>query len=534
MDILLSSGYEAYLVGGCVRDLLLGLKPYDYDIATNLHPRQVLELFSSKGYKAIPTGIQYGTVTVVVGDMQVEVTTYRSEVYVEGRGRKPVVSYASTLYEDVWRRDFTVNALAMDREGNIVDYVGGLRDLEDKVIRFVGEPYERIREDPLRILRALRLSAKLGFKVEENSLNAIKRYSYMLDEISWERRRDEVLKAGATTRFKDFVELLYETKVYGYVIPELGFADRKQLFPSLQRADRKGFNPYVKFAVLYYHIYRSASEHPYKYRGMPRHIISNSLRRLRFSSIEVQRITIVIEGTSKLVDLGDKSTEKLGIEAFLVVGDSGGDVLRVAYSVTGREEFLKALRVFERVRERHRKPLIDGEMIMMLYDDYNPGKWIGVVKRRLYDLQVRYDVTDVNTLIGLALGRIIPSSKFERFLTRIAESIREEYWDDIEAYLRGDTPKNDSIEVNKRVVEALKSLGISAELVRLPSIKHWIVRLKLGHKTYYVDAVPEYSGVMNEELLGVPVVYKGSISSLEELYLGVRGARAIGQLVKTV
>lgn len=119
------------------------------------------------------------------------------------------------------------------------------------------------------------------------------------------------------------------------------------------------------------------------------------------------------------------------------------------------------------------------------------------------------------------MSDIIPVSEFERFLYHLARSIREEHREDIEAFLRGDSPSSDCVEINGELVKKLAELGIKAELVRLPSLKHWVARIRLGgRKTYYVDAVPELSGTSNEELIGVPLVYEGSIDELEELYLG--------------
>ena len=145
MKVLIDAGFEAYAVGGAVRDSLLGYEPADWDIATNATPEQVMEVFRKAGYRVVPTGVEFGTVTVIDEDRnEYEVTTYRKEFYTEERGRKPVTEWAKTLEEDVKRRDFTINALAADIDGNVIDYVGGIRGIELGVIRFVGNPDERI------------------------------------------------------------------------------------------------------------------------------------------------------------------------------------------------------------------------------------------------------------------------------------------------------------------------------------------------------------------------------------------------------
>ncbi len=222
--LILSSRFKAYLVGGCVRDLLLGSNPEDYDIATNVRPQQVLELFRELGWITVPKGIEYGVVSVVHPQTrrEIEIATFRKEFYARDFDRRSaVVEFSDDLRDDVVRRDFTVNALAMDVHGNVVDYVGGLRDLEDGIIRFVGNPLERIREDPLRMLRAIRLAAKLGFKIEPRTLNAIQQNAELLRYVSWERIGEEIRKAAKTPRFAMFVKLLYESKLYRYAMPEL-------------------------------------------------------------------------------------------------------------------------------------------------------------------------------------------------------------------------------------------------------------------------------------------------------------------------
>ena len=158
-----TAGYEAYLVGGCVRDLLRGETPADWDIATSALPEQTMALFRGD---ALPTGLQHGTVTVRRGGMSFEVTTYRLDgTYADCR-HPDSVTFTPSLFEDLQRRDFTVNAMAMSRAGVLQDPFGGQEDLHSGVLRCVGAPRQRFSEDALRILRALRFSAVLGFSVE--------------------------------------------------------------------------------------------------------------------------------------------------------------------------------------------------------------------------------------------------------------------------------------------------------------------------------------------------------------------------------
>lgn len=167
---LCEQGYEAYLVGGCVRDMLLGREPEDWDITTSAEPAQVKAVFR----RTVDTGIQHGTVTVMMGKEGYEVTTFRIDGdYTDGR-HPDSVTFTPDLIEDLKRRDFTINAMAYNRERGLVDAFGGQKDLEHGVIRCVGAARERFTEDALRILRAIRFSAQLGFDVEETTYEAIK------------------------------------------------------------------------------------------------------------------------------------------------------------------------------------------------------------------------------------------------------------------------------------------------------------------------------------------------------------------------
>ena len=217
MRQLRERGYEAYLVGGAVRDFLLGGLPADFDLATDATPEQVLEVFSA--YTCIPTGIAHGTVTVLMNGRPLEITTYRVDgAYTDAR-RPETVAFSRSLAEDVARRDFTINALAMSEDGEIVDYVGGRVDLAQHVIRAVGDPDRRMREDALRILRALRFSAILGFPIEENTRKSLFRHRRLLKKISVERVYAELcgLLCG---EFADRI-LLYYTEILGVIIPEI-------------------------------------------------------------------------------------------------------------------------------------------------------------------------------------------------------------------------------------------------------------------------------------------------------------------------
>ncbi|WP_432629846.1 CCA tRNA nucleotidyltransferase [Brotaphodocola sp.] len=205
-------GYEAYAVGGCVRDTLLDRKPGDWDITTSARPQEVKELF----HRTIDTGIQHGTVTVMMDRTGYEVTTYRIDgEYEDGRHPKQV-EFTSSLIEDLKRRDFTINAMAYSHETGIVDEFGGVEDLKAKTIRCVGDPMERFTEDALRILRAIRFSAQLDFSIEEQTWNAIRVIAPNIAKVSKERIQVELTKLLLSDHPEKIREV-YETGISPYI-----------------------------------------------------------------------------------------------------------------------------------------------------------------------------------------------------------------------------------------------------------------------------------------------------------------------------
>lgn len=190
IGVLQEAGYEAYAVGGCVRDRMLGREPQDWDVTTSADPYEVKELFR----RTVDTGIKHGTVTVLFGETGYEVTTYRLDGEYEDARHPKEVTFTKSLTEDLKRRDFTINAMAYNHKDGLVDLFDGAEDLKNRVIRCVGNPEERFDEDALRILRALRFSAQLGFRVDEATMEAIRKRSRHLNKISAERIRDELNK----------------------------------------------------------------------------------------------------------------------------------------------------------------------------------------------------------------------------------------------------------------------------------------------------------------------------------------------------
>lgn len=193
LNTLTKNGYEAYIVGGCVRDFCLGLNPADYDVTTSAKPEDVINLFKN----TVPTGLKHGTVTVLIQNQPIEVTTFRTEGHYTDSRHPENVEFVTDIKEDLSRRDFTVNALAYNENSGIVDLFGGVGDLNNKILKAVGNPKERFEEDALRILRLFRFASQLDFKIEENTLNSALELQSGLEKISRERIFSELIKAVA-------------------------------------------------------------------------------------------------------------------------------------------------------------------------------------------------------------------------------------------------------------------------------------------------------------------------------------------------
>lgn len=215
LKTLNDAGYESYIVGGAVRDAVLGNEPHDWDITTNATPDQVKKLFK----KTIDTGLQHGTVTAMLNSVGYEITTYRIDGEYEDNRRPSSVEFTTDLSKDLQRRDITFNAMAMDKEGNVVDLYNGIQDLRDGIVRSVGDPNERIQEDALRMLRAIRFSARYGFQLDENFRNAIKNNAHLIKNVSYERIESEVTKIITSNHPEQFLEL-YNLGLTQYILPE--------------------------------------------------------------------------------------------------------------------------------------------------------------------------------------------------------------------------------------------------------------------------------------------------------------------------
>ena len=224
MNELRESGEEVYIVGGCVRDALLGLEPHDYDMTVSCPPERTLEILAK--FRTIPTGLQHGTVTAISKGNPIELTTFRIDGRYTDMRRPDSVSFASSLCDDLSRRDFTVNAMAYSPESSLVDLFGGRDDLKRGILRAVGEPKKRFSEDALRIMRAFRFSSQLGFDIEENTLRAAHECKDGLKSIAAERIRAEFLRLLCGKVPEAPLRLMKELDILRFVSREYAPSDR--------------------------------------------------------------------------------------------------------------------------------------------------------------------------------------------------------------------------------------------------------------------------------------------------------------------
>lgn len=309
LNELMNAGYESYVVGGCVRDSIMGFEPNDWDVTTAARPDEMKQVL--KQYPLIETGIRHGTLTVLADRTPVEVTTFRIDgVYTDGR-HPDSVDFTKNLENDLARRDFTINALAYYPGKGIVDCFGGMKDILRQRIRCVGEPDRRFQEDGLRILRALRFSSKLGFGIEPDTSESILRNAALLDLIAKERIRTDFVKLLCG---KNVGQVLREYQsVIGRFLPELNAMVK---FPqnnpyhvydvwehTLKALEFTPPTPVLRLAVLLHDIGKPSSYtqdengvgHFYGHGSRSREMTKNILNRLRFDNASVRQITLLVE-----------------------------------------------------------------------------------------------------------------------------------------------------------------------------------------------------------------------------------------------
>jgi len=327
------AGFEAYIVGGCVRDFLLEKEPNDWDITTNAKPEEIQKIFPDSFYEN-----KFLTVTVRTGSKkenlaEIEITTYRFETEYSDKRHPDKIKYAEKLEDDLARRDFTINAMAMDKNKKIVDLFNGQINLKNKIIKTVRNSEKRFSEDALRMLRAVRFATTLNFQIEENTKNAIKKNCIWMEAISQERIRDEFVKIIMSENPTQGIELLRELSLLKYVLPELlenyGVSQNKHhmydcywhALKALEYTAKKNFNIYVRLASLLHDIAKPRVKSGqgenatfYNHEIVGAKMTFQILNRLKFSKKDFEKITKLVRWHLfyyNVDEVGDSSVRRL-------------------------------------------------------------------------------------------------------------------------------------------------------------------------------------------------------------------------------
>lgn len=309
IEALESQGYEAYAVGGCIRDSLLNRSPQDWDITTSAKPEEVKKVFN----RTIDTGIQHGTVTVLLDREGFEVTTYRIDgKYEDGRHPKEVV-FTPNLKEDLKRRDFTINAMAYNESQGLIDLFGGAEDLKQGIVRCVGDARARFSEDALRMMRAVRFGAQLGFSIEEETGAAIKELAPTLSKISAERIQTELVKLVVSDHPQE-MRILYETGLTAVMLPEFdAMMETEQNNPhhkcsvgehTILAMENVPGEKVLRLAMLFHDVAKPVCittdeegiHHFHGHPGVGKDMTEKILRRLKFDNDTIERVCTLVKG----------------------------------------------------------------------------------------------------------------------------------------------------------------------------------------------------------------------------------------------
>lgn len=429
IDTLESAGYEAYAVGGCVRDTLLGRVPGDWDITTSATPEQVKAQFK----RTVDTGIAHGTVTVMLDKCGYEVTTYRIDgEYEDARHPKEVV-YTANLLEDLKRRDFTVNAMAYNETNGLVDAFDGIGDLERGIIRCVGEPEERFGEDALRMLRAVRFAAQLGFSIETATKDAIALLAPTLSKVSAERIQVELVKL-LTSENPQEVRAIYETGISKVILPEWdAMMETPQNNPhhcysvgehTIETLKYTGADKVLRLSAFLHDIAKPCNrttddngiDHFYGHPEAGAVKAKEVLRRLKFDNATIDAVRALVWGHDVNPVLTDKSVRravrKIGISCYPMIFElKRADIL--AQSEYERTEKMEALAQYEKLY----REIMDRQDCLSLKDLAVNGK----------------DLMELGVQQGKDIGRI---------LNALLDIVVEDPQKNTKEYLTGYTLKN--------------------------------------------------------------------------------------------
>jgi poly(A) polymerase len=412
--ILKDAGHEAYWAGGCVRDMLLGKEPKDYDIVTSAKPDEIEDLLE----KTIPIGKEFGVILAIEGEHEFEVATFRSDSGYSD-GRRPDAVEFTHAEEDAKRRDFTINGIFCDPiSKKVYDYVDGQADLDEKLIRFIGDPHERILEDHLRILRAIRFKNTLQFQYHPETYTAVVKHAKLADKVSGERMRDELNKMLMCDHNLDALEDLLETGVLEEVLPEVyamkGVAQPTQYHHEgdVWEHAKQSLGSLSKYASInlrwatFLHDVGKPVTFKLKERIRFDHhaqegakIANNILRRLKFSKKDIDQITWLIEHHMMLPQLLEMP---LGRQRHWFHTPYFKDLLAVFEAdIAGTDParydlHAKVLKLYEDTLEMMPevpKPLLSGNEIMELLQ-LEPGKKVGEIADEMRELQLGHELNN--------------------------------------------------------------------------------------------------------------------------------------------
>lgn len=349
IDTFTKAGYDAYAVGGCVRDSILGRTPADWDITTSALPEQVKKLFK----RTVDTGILHGTVTIILNKEQYEVTTYRIDGEYEDRRHPKAVVFTANLTEDLKRRDFTINAMAYNDKTGIVDEFGGMKDIERQTIRCVGKAEERFGEDALRIMRAIRFSAQLGYGIEERTRQAIDKLAPTLSSISAERIQTELIKLAVSDN-PDYLKLAYDNGVTKIILPEFDkMMETMQNNPhhcysvgehSLQAMKKVDADRILRLSMLFHDIGKPAArttdetgtDHFYGHASIGYEMTKSILKRLKFDNDTIYKVCSIVRYHDYKIELTPKHVRR-------AVAAIGEDIFPYLFPVKKADIYAKSL-----------------------------------------------------------------------------------------------------------------------------------------------------------------------------------------------
>lgn len=412
------AGYDAYAVGGCVRDSILGREPEDWDITTSAKPEEIKRLFK----RTIDTGIQHGTVTVMIEKEGFEVTTYRIDGEYEDSRHPREVTFTPSLKEDLQRRDFTINAMAYNSDAGLVDIFHGMEDLRRKLIKCVGDPRKRFEEDALRMMRAVRFSAQLGYDIDENTRQAIREMAPSLSRISAERIQAELVKLLVSPH-PDYLRTAYETGITKVILPQFDLMmETEQNNPhhcltvgehTLKAMQQVRPDKVLRLAMLFHDMEKPSVRtqddegihHFYGHPQLGEKLAVQLMRELRFDNDTIQKVACLVRCHDNDIEPTPRGVRRAmhaaGPEMFPYLLDVKQADLN-AQSMYNREEKQEKLNLvretYARVLEEEaclslRDLAVDGRDLIK--EGIRPGKQIGEILSRL--LQLVIDHPEYNT-----------------------------------------------------------------------------------------------------------------------------------------